>query len=57
MRGHSFKGLAVVAAHYAECRTAHTHRLFQHRVEYRSGVARRLIDDLEQLGGGRLLFK
>ena len=57
MHGHSFEGLAVIGAHSAECCRAHAHRLFQHRIEYRGEVARQLIDDLEQLGGGRLLFK
>ena len=57
MRGHSFEGLTVVTGHNAECRAAHAHRLFQHRIEYRGEVARRLIDDLEQLGGGGPLFQ
>ena len=40
-----------------KARSAQSHRLVEHRIEYRSEVAGRSIDDLQHLGCGRLLFQ
>jgi len=44
------KALAVIGVQYAEIRLAKPHRPLQHRIEHRCKVARRGIDDLQDLG-------
>src|SRR5262249_14100801 len=41
----------------ADLRLAEAHRVFQHRLEYRLQLARRTADDLQHLGGRRLLLQ
>src|ERR1700720_551245 len=55
--GDSTRSLAVDDGHETEGRSAQSHRLVEHRIEYKSEVAGRSIDDLQHLGCGRLLFQ
>src|SRR5436309_14640204 len=49
--------IAVIGYQDPVCDAAEAMRLVQHRVEYRHEVTRRTVDDLEDLGGGRLLVE
>jgi hypothetical protein len=49
--------LPVGDTHHADRRAAQMHRLFQHRIEHRREVARRRIDNLQDLRGRGLLFQ
>src|SRR5580700_547635 len=55
--GDSTGSLAVDDGHEAEGRSAQTHSLVEHRVEHRSKIAGRAIDDLQYLGGRSLLLQ
>src|SRR5580704_5334985 len=55
--GDSTRSLAVDHGHEPEGRSAQSHRLVEHRIEYRSEVAGRSIDDLQDLGSRGLLFE
>jgi len=47
--------LPVIGAHESEAGLAQPRRLFEHRLEHRSEVARGAVNDLQHLGGGGLL--
>src|ERR1700757_3139149 len=49
--------LAVKSNKGTVCRLAQSEGLFEHRVEYRLKVARRGVDDLQDLGGRGLLLQ
>jgi hypothetical protein len=49
------KLLAIVCRYVAICGTAKTQGIFKHRIEDRSKVARRGVDDLQYAGGRGLL--
>src|SRR5580700_2017198 len=55
--GDSTRSLAVDHGPEPEGRSAQSHRLVEHRIEYRSEVAGRSIDDLQALGCRGLLFE
>src|SRR5215472_6146975 len=49
--------LAIIGPKGPESGSAQSQGLFEHRVEHRSEVARRAIDDLQYLGGRGLLLE
>src|SRR6516165_7164370 len=49
--------LAIDDGHEAEGCPAQSHRLFEHCVEHWDEIARRGVDDLQYLGGRRLLLQ
>jgi len=57
VHGDGVKSLAVKGPQDAEREIAEPRRLAENGVEYRSEVARRLVDDLQHLGGGSLLLE
>src|ERR1051325_7149165 len=60
-RDTSYRGtveaLAVICSEFPECGAAQAQCLLQHRVEYRCEIARRRIDDAQNLGGRGLLLQ
>jgi hypothetical protein len=46
--------LAIESVQLTEIGAAETHRPFEHRIEHRGEVAGRTVDDLQNLGHGRL---
>src|SRR6266446_9974238 len=54
--GYGTHPLALGNYKFAERRLAKTHRLLQHCIEHRGEIAGRGIDNLQDLGGGGLLF-
>ena len=49
--------LAIWNQQKAEGRLAQAHRLVEHRLEHRREIAGGAVDDLQDFGGGRLLFE
>src|SRR5215471_3535672 len=49
--------LSIIGCQYALCSPTKAVSLFQDRVEHRGEVARRRIDDLQELGGRGLLLQ
>ena len=51
------EGIVFAELQSGEIGPANAHRVFQHSLEYRLELTRRTADDLEHVGGGRLLLQ